>query len=97
MILGSHFGWGIKAHELGCVILINTCFHHLWDGKNSMYFIGVRGKDCKVSSIAVYSTVNFKIQTTLEVPSIVNLNILKPHRKVNKVLCNIIHGYVAIP
>lgn len=49
-----------------------------------MYFIGMRGKGCKVLSIAVYSTVSFKIKTTLEVPSIVTLNTSKPHRKITR-------------
>lgn len=40
-----------------------------------MYCSRVRGKDFKVSSIAIYSTVNFKIKNTLEVPSIATLNL----------------------
>lgn len=40
-----------------------------------MYCNRVRGKGFKVSSIAIYSTVNFKIKNILEVPSIATLNL----------------------
>lgn len=65
-------------------MVANIFFHQLCDGKNTTYFIGMRGKGCKVSSFAVYSTVSFKIETTLEVPSIVALNTLMTHRKITR-------------
>lgn len=49
-----------------------------------MCFVEMREKGCKVLSIAVYSTVSFKIKTTLEVPSVVTSNTLKLHRKIRR-------------
>lgn len=63
------------ANLVVCIILVNTYFHHLRGGEKSMCFSRVRGKGFKVASIAIYSTVNFKIKNILEVPSIATLNL----------------------